>query len=327
LARVIAYLWAKRDSQRGVVAVVRDISICSGVDEWLKDAKETEKALDPFSGVEEIREFSNTRELGLFERIENSYENFNDMFEQEVEETAVEISENAVEAAREPPPPIRPPEFSHSEEVRLFVVLRDEERTRSALHSSMGQKMSRSQLDARKTRDSFWGVVEERFNDAELDSRLDLTGRVDDICPNQRPLAFRKAAQLKTEYIGVRAEFTLRVTRWKASGQNDPDRFPNFLDRTRAGELYATSKSLFILFTCCRLGEADADETFYNLSSKMIRNAAAGYDEGTADADAVLLIFPPYSRAACWMRLVSFLGEGREGDLNGILWTKGCACV
>ena len=62
---------------------------------------------------------------------------------------------------------------------------------------------------------------------------------------------------MKTQYIGVHAEFTLKETRWKASGQNDPDRFPNFTDRTRAGELNATSKRLFILFTCCRLGEAD----------------------------------------------------------------------
>jgi len=59
------------------------------------------------------------------------------------------------------------------------------------------------------------------------------------------------------------------------------------LDYTRGGELNANSKRLFILFTCCKLGEANADERFYNLSTKTINRPNAGYGEGMPDSQLV----------------------------------------
>jgi len=53
----------------------------------------------------------------------------------------------------------RDPDVSTDEFARLSVIMRDGERARAALNTAVGMELSWEQLDARMTRDSFWGIV------------------------------------------------------------------------------------------------------------------------------------------------------------------------
>jgi len=61
--------------------------------------------------------------------------------------------------------------------------------------------------------DSSWATVEQRFNDASVDYRMDLSDHVDGAIANKRLPFYRKAAQLKTLFTGIRGDFTSRLSK------------------------------------------------------------------------------------------------------------------
>lgn len=125
------------------------------------------------------------------------------------------------------------------------------------------------ELDAGRTRDSFWGTVALRFNDPSLCPTFSFHGSVDEANPAGLPLCDRPAALLKQYFQETRPTFTLYTEMWQRSGQNDPEKFVDFLPR-RGDVLYALSKRVFIMFTASRMGTAHADIYFIDMTSKMI---------------------------------------------------------
>lgn len=63
------------------------------------------------------------------------------------------------------------------------------------------------------------------------------------------------------------------MDKWKRSGQNDPDRFPNFSSRN--GETsYKSSQRALLLFVTARLGTPYDDTFFLGMASKKIWNGS-----------------------------------------------------
>jgi len=150
----------------------------------------------------------------------------------------------------------------------------------------MGKILTKSQLDANVSRDGLWVVVEQRFNDISLRPHFLMQGRVDGVDSAAIPLHFRTGAQLKWNFLAVRAFFTVTKENWAASVQNDDSRFPQFLCKAKTGYLTSLSKRWYILFTCCRLDTPHADNTLVKTSAKVIPSRYAQCDEnGMSDSE------------------------------------------
>ena len=197
--------------------------------------------------------------------------------------------------------------------------MRDDEEARAAMFST-SQSLSRAQLDAGISREVFWGVIERRFNDISIRPRLSLIGIVDGVDSAALPLCFRGAAVLKHQFFSVRAGFTESTERWKASGQNDPNRFTNFLAKTSRGELTSQSKRLFILFTCCRMGSryGAVDSLLVQISSKTISDERVVHEEGIKDqeCDWTEDASERVTRSTGPRKWRSYTQRDREGDLE-----------
>lgn len=168
------------------------------------------------------------------------------------------------------------PNFSISEFARLVIVMRDDEKARSALYR-LGQELRRAELDSGTSRDAFWGIIEDRFNDTTVPVRFSFAGHVDEADPSRAPACRRPAASLKTHFYEARSVFTDAVDKWMRSGQNDPDKFPDFLSKN-GQNLYASSKRALILFVAARLGTPYEDTFFVEMASKTILDG--GYEAG-----------------------------------------------
>lgn len=168
------------------------------------------------------------------------------------------------------------PNFTISEFARLIIVMRDDERARSALYR-LGQELRRAELDCGTSRDSFWGIIADRFNDTSLPIRFSFTGHVDEADPSLDPLCKRSAASLKSHFQEARTVFSEALDNWERSGQNDPSRFENFLSKN-GQNLYASSKRALMIFVAARLGTPYADSFFVEMSSKTIWQG--GYEAG-----------------------------------------------
>ena len=92
-------------------------------------------------------------------------------------------------------------------------------------------------------------------------------------------LAHRTSTFLKENFNDARADFTQYVTRLSASGQNDPDKFRNFLPKLPCGELNAPGKRVMAMCVCTRNGTPFEEEHFSNVCCKLIPGGA-GLDEG-----------------------------------------------
>lgn len=88
------------------------------------------------------------------------------------------------------------PEFTISEFARLIIILREDPTARNALFQ-LGQELSRTELDAGRSRDSFWENIASRFNDDSLCPQFSFVGSVDDADPSELPLCDRPASVLK----------------------------------------------------------------------------------------------------------------------------------
>ena len=168
------------------------------------------------------------------------------------------------------------PNFSISEFARLIVLMKDDERVRSALFK-LGQELRRSELDSGNTRDTFWGIIEGRFNDQSVLVRFSFVGHIEEVDPSAPPLCHRSAEVLKLQFRDTRSVFTEALNKWNRSGQNDPDRFLNFLSKNEQ-MLYASSKRALIMFVVSRLGTPYEDTFFVEMSSKAIWQG--GYEAG-----------------------------------------------
>lgn len=160
------------------------------------------------------------------------------------------------------------PNFTISEFARLVIVMRDDEKARSALYR-LGQELRRAELDSGTSRDAFWGIIEDRFNDTTVPVRFTFAGHVDEADPSRDPACHRAAASLKAHFYEARSVFTDAVDKWMRSGQNDPDKFPDFLSKN-GQNLYANSKRALILFVAARLGTPYEDTFFVEMASKTI---------------------------------------------------------
>lgn len=118
--------------------------------------------------------------------------------------------------------------FSVNEFARLVVILRDDQRARDAAQKATQYNLTRSQLDQGQSRDSFWNIVVERFNNANVVYGIDLRGRIDDVDCAALPKVHRSAARLRKAFKDGQKSFSMPLFLWQKSGENDPDHFPVF---------------------------------------------------------------------------------------------------
>ena len=152
--------------------------------------------------------------------------------------------------------------FSISEFARLCITMRDDEDAKCSLDRT-GQELTRSQLDAGFTRDSYWGVIEERFNNPSLRLHLNMVGNVDGVDSKVPPPCHWSATC---------------VENWSRSGRNEIGIFRSYAG-TRAGELTAEGKRNVVLFICTRKRTENEDTRFANLCTRVIP-FDSGCDEG-----------------------------------------------
>lgn len=120
--------------------------------------------------------------------------------------------------------------FSVEEYARLMLILSKDDNCRAALLQSV-QERSRSQLDQREARDSFWfDKVAPTFNDGEKNFHFSFSGELRGIVPGRKEGVERKGEELKKHYMGIRSIFTVAYDKWSRSGQNCADNFADFCD-------------------------------------------------------------------------------------------------
>ncbi|CAN8068794.1 unnamed protein product [Agarophyton chilense] len=129
------------------------------------------------------------------------------------------------------------------------------------------------------SRDDFFFMVKNRFNDTTLLTRADLSTVIENIDSSRAPLAQRSSALLKRHYQEARKDFTFFYEKWSASGQNDPERSPDFfLKHPNRSFMTASARSLILskLF-CCGTGNEDTE--LIHLFSRVLEDDV-GYDTG-----------------------------------------------
>ena len=170
--------------------------------------------------------------------------------------------------------------FSISEFARLCIIMRDDEDAKAALLGT-GQELTRSQLDAGFTRESYWGIIEDRFNDPSLKLNLNMVGMVDEVDSTKPPPCHRSASFLKEKFFDAKRSFTTCLENWSVSGQNDNADFKRFAG-TRNGDLTAEGKRNMVLFVCARKGTDNEDTRFLNFCTRVIP-FGRGCDEGSLE--------------------------------------------
>ncbi|PXF44155.1 hypothetical protein BWQ96_06082 [Gracilariopsis chorda] len=110
------------------------------------------------------------------------------------------------------------PSFSLNEIARLIETLRDDERAKNALDKAIGRTLNRRELDANVTWDSYWFVIENRFNDKKVDSKHSFAGRLHEVDSNLRRLCDRSASVLKKQYNSMKKMVTITRANWSTSG-------------------------------------------------------------------------------------------------------------
>jgi len=101
---------------------------------------------------------------------------------------------------------------------------------------------------------------------------------VDGVESSSPPLCRRTGPILKSWIYDAKAPFSRYTGLWERSGQNDPERFRNFLPVTRGvgpsypedGELSAEGKRMLVIFTAFRCGTPHADTALLNMSRKVM---------------------------------------------------------
>lgn len=175
------------------------------------------------------------------------------------------------------------PNFTLSEFARLLVLMKEDEKVRESMYR-LGQELRRAELDTGTSRDSFWGIIEARFNDVSLLVKFSFEGYLSDADPSAPPLCNRSGEVLKGHFRDAKSVFTKALDRWNRSGQNDPDKFVDFLS-CNGQSLYASSKRALAMFVVSKLGTPYQDSFFVELSCKTIWEG--GYEAGMKGMDRV----------------------------------------
>ena len=171
------------------------------------------------------------------------------------------------------------PAFTLNEFSRLIIMLRHNEHCRQSINL-LQQELTRAQLDAGRSRDSFWARIADRFNDPSEHIAYSFDGWVEDAEPSLPPLCVRAASVLKDQYARTRTGFTVYKDRWERSGQNDPENFRSFLPTLDNGRhsLTALGKRMLVFFKVSGLGTPNCDDEFVRNSSRVMMDG--GFDEG-----------------------------------------------
>lgn len=93
------------------------------------------------------------------------------------------------------------PAFSLNEFARLIVLIRDDEHVTRAVHKAILHDLTSIEVKSQVQRDSFWAIVEHRFNSADANTELDLRCRVDDVNAAMSPLCFRPASLYLSVFV------------------------------------------------------------------------------------------------------------------------------
>lgn len=185
--------------------------------------------------------------------------------------------------------------FSLSEFSRLVVIIKYDETCKQAMEK-LQLELTRGEIDGGRTRDFYWGVIAQRFNDTSLRPSMSFLGCCEEADPSRLPLNYRPASVLKLQFQNARSHFTTAKKRWEVSGQNDPQRFWRFVHCKNQDPHTPTTigKRCLILSRVSELGTPAVDTFFLNVSSKEMN--VGGYEEGvTASVPAIIVDDPVVS--------------------------------
>lgn len=172
----------------------------------------------------------------------------------------------------------RQPNFSLNEWARLIVILQTNQRARETFQKT-GLELDRKVMDAGINRDNMWSIIAQEFNNINVRPQFSFAGTVDEADPSARPLCQRSGTVLHSQFRGYKGRLTKCIDSWMMSGQNDPGKFPDFLEYDR-GRMTASSKRVYVLFVVCRLGTENPDTLLLNAAVKLIANPHAAIEEG-----------------------------------------------
>lgn len=149
----------------------------------------------------------------------------------------------------------------------------------------LGQVLTRAQLDARVTRDTYWRTIAERFNDHSLQPLFDFTASVDEADSSLPPVCHRTPEILKSYFRDTRSRFTIYLNNWKQSGQMDPENIRVFLPKCKKNDTKVSvlGKRMWIIFVVTRMGTPFVDNLLLESFSRLISNESSAYEEGVND--------------------------------------------
>jgi hypothetical protein len=171
------------------------------------------------------------------------------------------------------------PPLNLSEFGRLVCVLLQLEFVRRDLMAS-GLDLSRAQSDRHEGRDEFWSKsVSPAFNSPAIRVSLCAEGYLSDVNVNAPPRAHREGEKLKSIFFKSRGLFTKSYGKWSLSGQNDPERFADFLPRgPRSTEISTEGKRALLLFVALKCGTSEEDTDALNFTKKLAPDGV-GFDD------------------------------------------------
>lgn len=168
-----------------------------------------------------------------------------------------------------------------------MAFIADDEVVRCAVRSAALDDLHKSKQTERVQRHSYWGIIQERFNDLAVKTNLCLIGRLDHIDASATPLCSRDAAKLKSQYTDGRRVSTEKYNKWSRSGQKDPSRFPQFLERVN-DRFSIDYQRAYIIFSALMCGTPYARMELIDFFTKEIisdGDDVALHEEGIEDSD------------------------------------------
>ena len=152
--------------------------------------------------------------------------------------------------------------------MRLLVLLRDTD-ARQALRETI-HSLNRAQVDGRMDRYVHWSEeIAPKFNNASYRPHVSFDGHglLAATDASRPPLQDRPCLVLKEDFNKLRPMFTLALSNWSKSGQDEVN---NFLDFVRTGsEFNDIPKQLHIVVEIFRCGTPQQD---YDLVDMIVRN-------------------------------------------------------
>jgi hypothetical protein len=169
------------------------------------------------------------------------------------------------------------PLFTLSEFGRLICVLLQDPELRNVLLAS-GLNLRRLTVA--------WAVM--TFGDIrwsefliidQLLVSLAFTGHLNGVDVQAPPPVYRAGEKLKFMFFKARGAFTSTYSKWSVSGQNDPEKFVDYLlILPRSTEISVEGKKALVLFVSMRCGTPEEDTDILNFTKKTCPQGV-GYDD------------------------------------------------